>query len=137
MVGREGGGQGMVGIEGGEGVDAYLMEYKTTMTITSSSSSSLVSLLAWLPRRRTRHGPARPLGRSWFWGRGRACRSHLWPLVVVRGVVVVVVLAGRSLSSVWRSLVGRWPSFAGRCPLCARLSSRSAVGFVFRGRGHL
>ena len=44
MVGREGGGQGMVGIEGGEGVHAYLVEYKTTMTITSSSSSSLVSL---------------------------------------------------------------------------------------------
>ena len=132
MVDRE----GMVGIEGGEGLHAYLVEYKTT-TIKSSSSSSLMSLLAWLPRRRTRHGPARPLGRSWFWGRGRACHSHLWPLVVVRGVVVVVVLAGRSLSSVWRLLVGRWPSFAGRCPLCARLSSRSAVGFVFRGRGHL
>ena len=28
MVGREGGGQGMVGIEGGEGLHAYLMEYK-------------------------------------------------------------------------------------------------------------
>ena len=127
----------MVGIEGGEGLHAYLVEYKTMTTITSSSSSSLVSLLAWLPRRRTRHGPAPPLGRSWFWERGHACRSHLWPLVVLQGVVVVVVLAGHSLSSVWCLFVGRWPSFAGHCPLCTRLSSRSAVGFVFRGRGHL
>ena len=133
MVDRE----GMVGIEGGEGLHAYLVEYKTTMTIMLSSSSSLVSLLTWLAHRQTRHGPVCLLGCSWFWGRGRACRSHLWLLVVVRGVVVVVILAGRSLSSIWRSLVGRWPSFAGRCPLCTRLSSRSAVGFVFPGQGHL
>ena len=93
----------------------------TTM-ITSSSSSSLVSLPRLVATSRMRHGPARPLGRPSFCGRGRACRSHLWRLVVVRGVVVVAVLAGRSQPSVWRQFVGRWPSVTGRCPFCARLS---------------
>ena len=85
MVGREGGGQGMVGIEGGEGVHAYLVEYKMTTTLSSSSLSSLVSLLrlvAPLPNVTWSHAL---LGHSWFWGLGRACRSHLWPLVVIRG----------------------------------------------------
>ena len=126
----------MVGIEGGEGVHAYLAEYKTRTTITLSSLSSLVNL----PRLVAPSPNATPmclLGRLWFWGCGCACPSHLWPLVVVRGVVVVVVLAGHLLSSIWHSLVGRWSSFAGRCPLCARLSSCSVVGIVFSGRGHL
>ena len=83
--------------------------------------SSLVSLPHLVATSRMRHGPARPLGRPWFWGRGHACRSHLWQLVVVRGVVVVVVLAGCSQPSVWRQFVGRWPSVAGRCPLCTQL----------------
>ena len=40
MEGREWGvEQGMVGSGGGEGVNAYPMEYKMTTTITSSSSS--------------------------------------------------------------------------------------------------
>ena len=42
MEGREWGGeQGMVGSGGGEGVNAYPMEYKMTTTITSSSSSPI------------------------------------------------------------------------------------------------
>ena len=70
---------------------------------------------------RMQHGPACPLGHLWFWGRGHACRSHLWPLVVIRGVVVIVVLAGCLQSSLWC-----WPSVAGHCPLCTWLSSRWA-----------
>ena len=124
MVGREGGGQGMVGIEGGEGVHAYLVEYKTT-TITSLSSSSLVSLLRLVApspnatRSRTPVGLFVVLG-AW------ACLS--FPLVPT-GHRSGLVLAGRSLSSVWRSFVGRWPSFAGRAVVkvlggCRRLGGR-------------
>ena len=109
MVGREGGGQGMVGIEGGEGVHDYLVEYKTMTRITSSSSSSLMSLLhlvALLPnatRSRMPVGSFMVLG-AW------ACLS--FPLVAA-GHCSGLVLAGHSLSSIWRLFVGRWPSFAG------------------------
>ena len=51
MEEREWGGeQGMVGSGGGEGVNAYPMEYKMTMTITLSSSSPV--RLRWLVPRR-------------------------------------------------------------------------------------
>ena len=125
MVGREGGGQGMVGIEGGEGVHAYLVEYKTTTMITLSLSSSLVSLLhlvAPSPNMTPAHAPVGLFVVLGAW----ACLS--FPLVAA-GRHSGLVLAGRSLSSVWRSFVGRWPSFAGRAVVevlggCRRLGGR-------------
>ena len=54
-----------------------------------------------------RLGPARPLGRSRLWGRWCACRCRSSALFVVGGVVVVYVVAGRSLAFVGQSFVGR------------------------------
>ena len=42
-MGSKGGEEGLVSSEGGEGVDAYCMEYRTT-TMLLSSSLSLISL---------------------------------------------------------------------------------------------
>ena len=87
MEGREWGGeQGMVGSGGGERVNAYPMEYKMTTTITSLLSSP-VRLHQLVPRRRMQHSPARPLRRSWLWGRG----------------VPVIFTCGR-----WSLFVSRW-----------------------------
>ena len=125
MVGREGGGQGMVGIEGGEGVQAYLVEDKTTTMITSSSLSSLVSLLRLVapsPNATRSHAPVGSFVVLGVW----ACLS--FPLVAA-GCRSGLVLAGRSLSSVWHSFVGRWPSFSSRTVVevlggCRRLGGR-------------
>ena len=125
MVGREGGGQGMVGIEGGEAVHAYLVEYKTTTTITSSSSSSLMSLLCLVAPSLNVTRSRAPVGSFVVLGVW-ACLS--FPLVAA-GRRSGLVLAGRSLSSVWRLFVGRWPLFAGRAVVevlggCRRLGGR-------------
>ena len=104
VEGREWGGeQGMVGSGGGERVNAYPMKYKMTTTITSSSSSP-VRLCRLVPRRRMRHGPARPLRHSWLWGRG-----------------VPVVFA-----------CGRWSSFDSRWGRCCRFRHCWAVALVHR-----
>ena len=57
-----------------------------------------------------RHGPACLLGRSRLWGCRCACRCRLSALFVVGGVVVVYVIAGRSLAFVGQLFVGRWAS---------------------------
>ena len=116
----------MVGIEGGEGVQACLVEYKTTTTITSSSSSSLVSLLHLVAPSLNATRSRVPIGSFVVLG-AWACLS--FPLVAA-GHRSGLVLAGRSLSSVWRSLVGRWPSF-----LVARLSRCWGVCRRLGGRG--
>ena len=110
MVGREGGGQGMVAIEGGEGVHAYLVEYKTTTTITSSSLSSLVSLLRLVAPLLNVTRSRAPVGLFVVLGAWASCR---FPLVAADRRSGLV-LARRSLSSIWHSFVGRWPSFASR-----------------------
>ena len=102
MVGSGGGEEGMVGSGGGEGVNAYPMEYKMTTTIASLSSP--VRLRRLVPRRRMRHGPARPLRRSWLWGHG-----------------VPVVFA-----------CGRWSSFDSRWGRCCRFRRCWAVALVRR-----
>ena len=56
-----------------------------------------------------RHGPARPLAHSQLWGRGCACRCRSLALSVIGGVVVVYVVAGRSLAFVGQLFVGCWP----------------------------
>ena len=122
VVDREGGEQGMVDSGGGEGVNAYPMEYKMTTTIASSSSSPTWCHVA--------DCNTVPLARCVVRGSG----DVVWlsfPLVgagrrltVVGGVVVVFGIAGRSHSFVGRSFVGRWLSFAGRW----------VVGVVFGSR---
>ena len=59
-----------------------------------------------------RHAPARPLARSRLWGRGCACRCRSSALSVIGGVVVVYVVAGRSLAFVGQLFVGCWPSLS-------------------------
>ena len=107
------------------------------MTLTSLSSLSLMSLPHLVAMSQMQHSPACLLGHLWFWGHGCACRSNLWPLVVIWGMVVVVILTGHSQSSVWHSFVWRWPSVAGRCPLCTQLSSCWVGGFVLGSWGYL
>ena len=143
MEEREWGGeQGMVGSGGGEGVNAYPMEYKMTTTITSSSSSP-VRLRRLVPRRRMRHGPARPLRRSWLWGRGVpvvfACGRwssfdsrwgrwgrfrRCWAVALVRRALVCWGLAvvSRSLSSLpaFFESLGGWRRFGRTALWCCR-----------------
>ena len=57
-----------------------------------------------------RHGPARLLGHSQLWGCRCACRCHSSALFIVGGIVVVYIIAGRSLAFVGQLFVGRWPS---------------------------
>ena len=59
-----------------------------------------------------RHGPARPLACLRLWGHGCACRCRSSALSVIGGVVVVYVLAGRSLAFVGQLFVGCWPSLS-------------------------
>ena len=128
MVGMEGGGQGMVGIEGGEGLHAYLVEYKTMTTIMSLSLSSLASLLRLVapsPNATRFHAPVGSFMVLGAW----VCLP--FPLVAA-GRRSGLVLAGRLLSSVWHSFVGRWSSFAGRAvvEVLGGLSSSGRPGLL-------
>ena len=57
-----------------------------------------------------RHGPARPLGHSRLWGCRCACHCRSSALFVVGGIVVIYIIAGRSLAFVGQLFVGRWAS---------------------------
>ena len=122
--------QGMVDSGGGEGVNAYPMEYKKTTTIVSLSASPTWCHIA--------DCDTVPLARCIVCGTGDVvCLS--FPLVGA-GRRLTVVGALLPFCRCWwlhlfiaRSFVGHWPSFAGHCALCVRMSSRWVVGVVLGG----
>ena len=59
-----------------------------------------------------RHAPGRLFDRSQLRGRGCACRCRPSALSVIGGVVVVYVVAGRSLAFVGQFFAGCWPSLS-------------------------
>ena len=136
LMGSKGGREGLMGSKGGGG-SAYLVEYKMTTTIASSSSSSLVSLPRLV-------APSPNATRS---------RVPVWSFVVLAAWACLsfpLVAAGRRLGrgchcrpcsafTVIHLVFVGWP-LAVLCwslSLCTWLSSRSAVGVVFGSQGHL
>ena len=75
-----------------------------------------------------RHGPAHPLGHSWLWGHRCACRCRSSALFIVGGVVVVYIIAGRSLVFIGQSFVGCWLSLFSLCAVIEVLGGCCCFG---------